>query len=248
MINFLELNHSAERSVLILEGWGTSTLQYSALAKHLSAKYRVLVPDFPGQGATPEPAESMSCADYVTWVNGFAEERGLTDGTPVTLIGHSHGGRVILKAAGRFAFPVEKIALIDSAGIVPPRIPLKLSYRIARTLLKPFPKLLDAYKSKRGSADYRAASPVMRDTLVKVVNEDMRGRLREITVPTLLIWGENDTATPLSDAKLMAAQIADCGLVTVAGAGHYAHLDNPALVYSVIDSFLDGGLLEETSE
>jgi pimeloyl-ACP methyl ester carboxylesterase len=177
----------------------------------------------------------MDCAAYVAWVNEFVRERGISE--PLTLIGHSHGGRVILK--GGFDFPVEKIVLIDSAGIVPPRKPPKFSYRLARALLKPFPALLNAYKSRRGSADYRAATPIMRDTLVKIVNEDMRGGLAQIQISTLLIWGENDTATPLTDAQLIASLIPDAGLVTVKNAGHYAHLDDPAFVYSVIDSFLE---------
>jgi pimeloyl-ACP methyl ester carboxylesterase len=235
MINFLELNPGGGRTVLILEGWGTSTLQYAALASHLSAAHRVLVPDFPGQGATPEPERAMDCAAYVSWVNDFVRERGV-DGA-LTLIGHSHGGRVILK--GGFDFPADKIILIDSAGIVPERKAPPLSYRLARSLLKPFPALLNRYKSTRGSADYRAATPLMRDTLVKIVNEDMRYNLPEITLPTLLIWGRDDTATPLSDGQLIRSCIPDSGLVVVENAGHYAHLDNPGLVYSVIDSFLE---------
>ena len=70
-----------------------------------------------------------------------------------------------------------------------------------------------------------------------------RGNLRyqpDMKLPTLLIWGENDSATPLSDAKQMERLMPDAGLVTIAGAGHYSFLDNPGLVYRVLESFLGG--------
>ena len=80
---------------------------------------------------------------------------------------------------------------------------------------------------KKGSADYQAASPKMRAIMSKCVNEDLRNRLPGIKEPTLLIWGEKDTATPLSDAELMEKAIPDAGLVSFPDCGHYSFLDNP---------------------
>ena len=59
-----------------------------------------------------------------------------------------------------------------------------------------------------------------------------------IKCPTLLVWGENDTATPLADALKMERLIPDAGLVTFSGAGHYSFLDNPYQFAAVIRSFL----------
>jgi pimeloyl-ACP methyl ester carboxylesterase len=78
----------------------------------------------------------------------------------------------------------------------------------------------------------------MRGTLSRVVNEDLRRFMPRITAPTLLIWGENDTATPLKDARTMERLIPDAGLVTFAGAGHYSFLERPAQFAAVLDSFL----------
>jgi pimeloyl-ACP methyl ester carboxylesterase len=71
------------------------------------------------------------------------------------------------------------------------------------------------------------------------VNEDLKQVMPKIACPTLLIWGENDTATPLSDAKEMEKLIPDAGLVSFPGCGHYSFLDNPYQFASVLRSFIN---------
>ena len=97
---------------------------------------------------------------------------------------------------------------------------------------------LDARRAKAGSSDYASASPMMRRILSKVVNEDLSDRLPMIKAPTLLIWGENDTATPISDARKMEKLIPDAGLVAFAACGHYSFLDNPMQFAAVLRSYL----------
>ena len=94
-------------------------------------------------------------------------------------------------------------------------------------------------RARRGSADYRDASPVMRATLVRLVNEDLRPLMPLIKKPTLLFWGTADTATPLSDAQTMEKLFPDAGLVTAPGAGPYSFLDAPELFGRVLESFLE---------
>ena len=77
----------------------------------------------------------------------------------------------------------------------------------------------------------------MRQTLVKVVNEDLEPLLSSIKQPVLLIWGDMDTATPLSDARIMEDRIKDSGLVVVKGAGHYSYLEQRDFVCRVLDSY-----------
>ena len=93
-------------------------------------------------------------------------------------------------------------------------------------------------RGKVGSADYRNASERMRQTMVKCINEDLTDLLPKNEVSTLLIWGEADTATPLRDGKLMEKLIPDAGLVTLAGAGHFAFAEQWGLCSRVLDSFL----------
>jgi pimeloyl-ACP methyl ester carboxylesterase len=241
-VNCLQIGESGASAAVILEGWGTNVSLYRALAERVAAMgYRVLLPDLPGFGESPEPARAWDAHDYAEFLDRFLTHHGVAE---VTLIGHSHGGRVILKALGTHALSstVTRVILIGSAGIVEKKSPKQVRkasrYRIFRRLLTPFPALLERYKRSHGSADYRAASPLMRDTLVKCVNEDLRSVMPEITVPTLLIWGENDRDTPVEHGRLMNSLIPGSGLVVVPNAGHYAHLDNSAYVERVIESFL----------
>lgn len=100
-------------------------------------------------------------------------------------------------------------------------------------------KRIDQIREKRGSSDYNNASEMMRRTLSKIVNEDLKSVMPSIKAPTLLIWGENDTATPLRDAKIMERLIPDAGLVSFSGCGHYSFLDNPYQFAAVLRSFLN---------
>lgn len=79
----------------------------------------------------------------------------------------------------------------------------------------------------------------MRAVMSKVVNEDLCHLMPAIKAPTLLIWGSDDKATPLSDAKKMEGLIPDAGLVVYEGAGHYSFLDRPGQTKAVIASFMN---------
>ncbi|MBQ5874492.1 MAG: alpha/beta hydrolase, partial [Alistipes sp.] len=106
-------------------------------------------------------------------------------------------------------------------------------------------KIIEQRRAKAGSADYNNASPMMRAILSKCVNEDLCHLMPKIKASTLLFWGENDTATPLADAKRMEKLIPDAGLVTVAGAGHYSFLENMPLFVRVLESFLAKDMKKE---
>ncbi len=99
-------------------------------------------------------------------------------------------------------------------------------------------KRIEAERARRGSADYQSASPRMRAILSKVVNEDLCHVMPAISAPTLLIYGENDTATPVRDAKKIESLVPDAGLVVFPGCGHYSFLDNPYQFAAVLRSFL----------
>jgi len=78
----------------------------------------------------------------------------------------------------------------------------------------------------------------MRKTLVSLVNSDISELLPNITSPTLLIWGSNDTAVPVSDAKKMEKLIPDAGLCVLEGCGHFAFIEKPYDVEMILNSFI----------
>lgn len=232
--------------VLFLHGWGANITLFDGLMNTAAKKYTALALDMPGFGKSDEPKSAWSVDDYVDFVLKFVD---IFKPKSLVLVGHSFGGRVIIKMLAReLPFEVRKIILIDAAGIKPKKT-LKqkaslLAYKLGRKVmsLRPmkaiFPDAVENMRKKRGSADYNSATPIMRETLVKVVNEDLTHLLPSIKASSLLIWGTADTATPLSDGEMMERLIPDAGLVKVNGAGHYSFLEAPDLVSRVVSSFL----------
>ena len=160
-------------------------------------------------------------------------------------MGHSFGGRVSLLYSSRNE--TARVVLVDAAGIKPKRswkyyykvYTYKCAKWLCNTLL---PKakaeeVLNKFRKNSGSSDYNNASPMMRRILSKVVNEDLKHVMPLIKAPTLLFWGDLDTATPLADAKYMEKHIKDAGLVVAHGTGHFSFLENPGLFASVMKSF-----------
>ena len=249
-INNIETNYikegNSDKSILLLHGWGSNSDLFRGIINHLSSNYTVYALDMPGFGKTAEPKTVWCVDDYVDFVIKFIEKMKIDK---LSILGHSFGGRVIIKLANRenLNFEIDKLVLVDSAGILPKNKKKTMKTRVYKTLKvivgnnitkKVFPNALENLKKKFGSEDYRNASPMMRNILVKVVNEDLEPLLPAIKQPTLLIWGTNDTATPLSDAKIMEKLIPDAGIVEVKGAGHYSFLEQPQLVNAVLESFL----------
>lgn len=197
-----------------------------------------------GFGESEEPKTAWDVDKYTDLVEKFIEKMEINE---LSLLGHSFGGRVIIKLCSRknLKFKINKIVLIDSAGIkhTPKKTFKQRIYKITFPVIKKVsPKLLNKIKTKVGSSDYRNATPMMRDILVKVVNEDLTELIPNIQSPALLIWGENDTATPFSDAEYMKEHIKDAGIVKVENAGHFSFLENPYLVNKVLESFLGKGV------
>ncbi|MBE6705840.1 MAG: alpha/beta hydrolase [Ruminococcaceae bacterium] len=235
-------------AVLILHGWGTSMNVYKSIIDYLTPYKRVISYDIPGFGDSSVPSFAFSTDDYADLALAVLGELGINK---VSLVGHSHGGRTILNLASRddTGVEIDKIILIDSAGIVPKKTLMQKlrvkKYKLGKAVLsfapikKLFPDAIEKYKSKHGSADYKAVAGTVRDSLVKIVNDDYKNRMANIKCPTLLIWGTKDDATPLSDAEFMEKTIPDAGLVKVEGGSHYSFLDNPGLVKRVIFSFLN---------
>lgn len=234
----------AGRPLVLMHGWGCDHTTVRSIAATAALSHTVYNVDFPGFGASPEPAGVWGVYDYAGLIEKFIQRLGLD--RPV-LVGHSFGGRVAIILASRM--PVDKVILVDAAGIKPRRTFTYYykvyTFKAAKMAMKLIygadgaQKRIDSMRAKRGSSDYASASPRMRAIMSRVVNEDLTRLLPSVTAPTLLVWGENDTATPLADAKKMNSLLPDSGLVSFPGCGHYSFLDNPAQFAAVLKSFLN---------
>ena len=229
-INYIQ--YGKGKDILLLHGWGQNIEMMKPLGDAFSNKFRITILDFPGFGKSEEPKESWDIEKYNIMLEDFVKEIGIKK--PI-VIGHSFGGRVAIRYSARNS--IEKLVLFGSPCI---RIAENLSLTVKfLKKLKKLPGLnnFGEYMKKYiGSRDYRAASPIMRQTLVDVVNEDLSKYAREIEEPTLLIWGENDTEAPVNEAKELEKIMIDAALIILPGT-HYAYLENLPRVISILDNF-----------
>ena len=243
-INY-KITGNGPETVVILQGWGTTLEVYDSIARVLAPAYRVVQLDLPGFGGSSEPREPWDVSAYCRFFETFMSA---LDIKKAHLIGHSYGGRMIIRlAAEGCSFEIGKILLVDAAGIVPKKsFATRAKIRVFKIgkwiLMRPFvygliPETVDGWLSQQGSADYRSATPMMRQCLVRAVNEDLSHLLPNIKNETLMVWGTADTATPLADGKLMEEKIPDAALVTIEGAGHYSFLEQPQLFAGLLRSY-----------
>ncbi|MDD2505534.1 MAG: alpha/beta hydrolase [Bacilli bacterium] len=226
--------------ILFLHGWGCSKEIFQKQIDSLSKKATVYSLDFPGFGQSSEPTKIFNVDDYVNIVIKFIEKEKIKK---ISIVGHSFGGRVIIKLANvkQKNFKIDKLVLIDAAGIKKQRkqtLKQKLHKIIFSIIKKISPAILNKIKTKVGSSDYRDATPMMRDILVKTINEDLKELIPKIKEETLIIWGEKDDSVPFSDALYMKEVIKGSGIVSLPNSGHFPFLDNPELINKVLESFL----------
>jgi pimeloyl-ACP methyl ester carboxylesterase len=253
-IDGLRVRHVTEGSgpaVVVLHGWGASIETVASIVSALAPIAEVHAFDLPGFGESDPPPVPWGVEEYRRFLTSYLDAHGIAR---AALIGHSNGGRVAIAAAaadrdGDAAARVSKLLLVDSAGIRPKRTftyhrkvsMAKVGKHAAKRLGPPGRRLREALVGRAASTDYAEASETMRPTLVRLVNSDLRELLPCVSVPTLLIWGSEDDATPLADAQLMERLIPDAGLVVFEGAGHYSYLEQPARFATIARHFLAAG-------
>lgn len=247
---YVEQHGESGRPLLLLHGWGGKVESWLPVIRDFQGSHRITVLDFPGHGRSGEPPEPWDVTHYMEQTAELVRRLNI-EGTDI--MAHSFGGRVALLLAATYPELVGKMVLTGCAGLIPKKS-LKAWMKsalyktlrgaaqssAARMLLGEarVEKMRQALQNKFGSADYRALSPEMRKTFVKVVNQDLRPYLPKIRASALLIWGENDTATPLWMGQVMEKEIPDAGLVVLKDCGHFAYLDKYPEFQTISKNFL----------
>jgi pimeloyl-ACP methyl ester carboxylesterase len=204
----------ADPRVLALHGWGRSRADWLPALDGVSA----LAADLPGFGASPPPPAPWGARDYAALLAPLLADGGWT------VAGHSFGGRVAVHLAAGWPSLVSKVVLtgvplLRSAPTGKAPLGFRLAKRAHRLGILSEARM-EAERRRRGSADYRAAEGVMRDTLVKLVNEDYREELKGIQVPVEMVWGAGDTAAPLAMAREAQGMLRDARLTVSETSGH----------------------------
>jgi pimeloyl-ACP methyl ester carboxylesterase len=235
---FGELADGPGPLIVALHGWGRDHRDFRSVLDG----YPHLLLDLPGFGVSPPPAAAWGAADYAACVAGVLDEHGPAQ--PVVLLGHSFGGRVAVCLAASRPDLVRALVLCGVPLLrSPTAAKLPAAYRLGRKahqlgLLSD--RRFEAMRRARGSRDYNAASGVMRDVLVRLVNESYDAQLAAVRCPVALLWGRADQAVPPSmvdRARGLLAGPAEAEVVD--GAGHDVHLQAPDRLRAMLDRVLD---------
>jgi pimeloyl-ACP methyl ester carboxylesterase len=220
--------------VLALHGWRKDHTDLSEVVTGFDA----IALDLAGHGATPEPPVGWGSDDYARSIEKLLDEFP----TPPVVFGHSFGGRVAIHLAAAHPDRIRALVLTGTPMLRKPSSKKPaLAFRLAKWAYRMHllsDSQMEAQRRRRGSADYRAAQGVMRDTFVKLVNESYEPQLRAITCPVELVWGEKDTEAGLWQAQEANEMLKNGKLTVVPGGSHWLTHDNPQVLREAIERSL----------
>lgn len=219
----------------------------------LAKRFYVIAPDCPGYGESAKPAAPYDTPFFLEWLDGFLDA---LDVGAVMLAGLSQGGAISLKFALRRPERVERLVLVDAAGLTN-RLPLGFVLGIV------WAALLPSERAARWVMRYVVSDPEQIDESVvdlltygglvaqapggrrvlwrgrgRVTRKVPASQLRRIRQPTLLLWGEDDRIFPVSIAQSAAKTIPDASLYVVPKAGHAPMFEQPQALLAGLLSFL----------
>ena len=216
--------------LIVIHGGGDSGRAWLENAAELSRYYRVYLPDLPGFGHSKTAAEDFELSSYVTFVEDFSRSLGLGR---FHLVGHSLGGGIALNYALRFPHKIKRLVLVSSLclgreiAFWARVFSFPILYRIVKkTVVSVF--RATGWLVRKVNCPLRRLTPpsLFRMSIGKSVmtvkgqTNVLVNRLSELLVPTLLVWGANDSTVPVRHAYLAAERIPNCQVRVFQDSGH----------------------------
>jgi pimeloyl-ACP methyl ester carboxylesterase len=237
-------------AILVLHGWGSSSDSWIEVQNALVKKgYLVICPDLPGFGKSDLPKHPFSVADYQKVVVEFVKKIFSEESFDLFLLGHSFGGRISIKITAENSLDVKKLILCDPAGVrVNPSFKTKIIIFFASLgdlffSLEPLKRIKhlarNIFYSFIKKRDYAKSTGVMKETIKKILKQDLTLELSDIRTETLLLWGEKDRIVPLKYSKVYNEKIKDSILEVFSEVGHSPHLECPSLLVEKVLNFLN---------
>ncbi len=230
------------KDLVMVHGWGQDVSTFWQIAEKLKDDYTLWLVDLPGFGRSELPKKDFNNQEYAEILRSFVEEMKLRK---PHYLGHSVGGRIGIKLLSQYGDLFDKVILEDAAGIKPKQDGLKpflyLGAKAFNILLPEFlvlKPLLRYHFYKGLESDYVNAGE-MKGTLTNLLKEDLTPILSKIPNETLIIWGENDRAVPLSDGKKMNRLIPNARIEVIDNVGHFPHLENEKKFLQFVRDFLE---------
>jgi len=238
----------SKQTLYILHGWAVreGTGNQEKWQEMLTAlKKNGIKPVFlkiPGLSAPLD--EVWTLDDFSSWLGSKLKGK-----ENVMILGHSFGGQLAIRYSAAHQDQVSRLVLIDPAGIrdmaFKPRVKRTVFLMVAKLgklLFKAdiFRKTL--YKMT-GERDYQNAPPLLRRSMSNILDDEVLDDLPNISCPTQLIWGRNDTATPFKNAQIMKDSIKGSKLYVVEDARHSPHFTHTNETAVAVAKFINSSSL-----
>jgi len=246
--------------VLLLHGFGSSLQTWDVWAAQLETQYRVIRLDLPGFGLTgPSPLHDYSEAGDLATLTHFVDKLGVAS---FSIIGHSMGGKMAWGLAAADPDRVKALVLmapdgfpevkdIGSKPYAMPSIMGVIKFSLPKFLVRKSiePAFFDANALSDSLVDRyydMLRAPGVRAAILERANQtiytDPVPRLKKITAPTLLVWGEQDQMIPSSNAQSYANVLSTSKIVLLPNLGHLAQEEQPQIALAHVVEFLNSTL------
>ena len=239
---YFEKYGNSKKVLIILPGWGDTRNTFDFYINLLKDKFTIYIFDYPCFGKSKFPNKDLILDDYAYYINKLIRNNNICN--PYIMC-HSFGCRISILLITKYRVLVDKLLIIGGAGIR--RKSLKrwfksFKYKLLKKIAYFLPsnkkeKYLNKLFNKYSSSDYKNLNDNMKKTFRNIIKTDLRKELKYIYCPTLLIWGENDTETPLKDGILMNKKINNSGLITIKKGTHFVYLEYPFYILKIILEF-----------
>lgn len=220
-------------TLLFLHGFMANKESFIRQLVFFERYYRVVAVDLSGFGVIKDTDRVYTLTTYVEEIRKLI----ISLGGRVSIIAHSFGGRIAVKLACYYPELVDKLVLVDSAGLKPRR---SLKYRFTRIkyfFAKRFYKKEDLEK-RYFSDDYNKLSKNMKQSFKLITREYLDKLLQGVKAKTLIVWGKNDKETPLYMAKRYNKRLPFSSLYIIENAGHFCFVDKSKEFNYVVKEFL----------
>lgn len=243
-------------TLVLLHGWLQDWQCWSPVIGKLSEKYQLVIPDLPAFGKStlgPDAAGNTmvwNSEQYARWLAVFIDSLSLSKTQPLVVLGHSFGGKIAAIATASYADsttpPISGLVLVDSAGLPDP---LSLTKKITQTMISAIPSFIKdtlagpvkqtVLTTFKLSTDHLQSSPQQQKILEKIIRENISEYINKISVPSTLIWGAHDDATPIHQAKLFHIGLRNSTLHIFEKSDHFPFISQPTLFISTVSDFID---------
>lgn len=231
---FIKTKKMTQDTILFIHGWG-SNLKTMLPLQCLEDKYHLLFIDLPGCGETQEPEQPLQYDDYVNQIVTLTEKMKLNI---CYLVGHSFGGKLAIGLCKKYSNLLGLFLI--SPSIIRPKHGFQYYSKVyIYKALKKFRLLKYFSKHSFGSQDYQNATPVMKQTLIQILQVHLEEELKNITLPVLLLWANQDEQTPFYMAKKAKQLLVNSEIVSING-DHFAYFHQANYTTRILEAFVKG--------